>query len=223
MLLVSSFNPAVRNSGSRNIKTSNSGRTFFQSKPNMVSFKSTQAELTNSAEKEIAKITQEFLSNHPDILGKNFKNNVLKPWEDFLKSYGVSIKHESSRWETRTHTKLLNWGSVKNGYKSYLVDGEDRIIHGGTYIPGGATKNHSAINLINALLDKKLDMNDNSCKNFPNPLQGVSVPENLKDITIKVKKALADFQWKWVRIPNDGDDLKAERLQRAFLNLMPED
>lgn len=226
MLLVSSFNPTVRNSGNRIIKTSNQG---YQLKPNKVSFKSTKADLTNSAEKEIAEITQHFLNNYPDILGNNFKKNVLKPWEDFLKYYGVSIKHEPSRWETRTHPFAINYGSVEDGYKARLVANNGRMIHSagstndGPYIIRGVTKNHSTINLINEFISGKLKMNDNPNEYYPNPLKGIIIPENLKNTAMDVDKALADFQYRWVCTPHDGDNLKVERLQRAFTNLMPED
>ncbi len=224
MLLVSNFNPAVKISDNRNIRTNNSRRKFYKSQPTVVSFKSTQAELTSQAEEAIGKITQDFLIEYSGIFGKNFKKVFLNPWEKFLKKKGVSIKLEPSEWETRTHIICLNYGSVENGYNAQLVNSEGKRIHSwGVDKICGATKNHAKVNLIKEFVNGELDMYDNTNKYFPNPLKNIRILDELKEIAKKVNDALIEFQWEWVRTPHDRDDLKVKRLQRAFKKLMPED
>lgn len=64
MLLVNSFNPAVRNFNSKNISVNNNSRpVVFQSQPDTVSFKSTSkaSYLKNKYDTQVEKLAQRIL------------------------------------------------------------------------------------------------------------------------------------------------------------------
>lgn len=233
MLLVGGFRPIQKSYSNQSLAKSNFKQSSLQPKADSVHFTSRVSQATKEADKEVAELTQEFLTKYSDVLGENFHKNFLEPVTQFLQKYGVSIKHENvGDAEIRVHSIALNGGIVHNTQGATLVNKDNHIIHNifkikygmGYNEPiKGLTKNSSSVTLFNKFIKGELRMYDNINENFPNPMENAVSPENLKETTEKLGAVIASFRRYWVDTRHDDDNLKAQRLQKALKILMPEE
>lgn len=222
MLLVNGFRPIQKTYTNQNPNKSNLKKSHFQSKADSVHFTSVASKATEEADAQVAELTQKYLKEHSDIFGPNFEEKFLKPVNEFLAQHGISIQHTNINfYSIRTHDFCLNSGEVRNASGAYLVNKEGCTIHPYGYLPNEGsieiTANAATARIFDKLVSGKMNIHDDL-----NPFIGNEFPEELIAISRKVNDTLNDFCYDWVVTRHDNDDKKAQRLQKAFLELMPE-
>ena len=225
--MVSSFSPIVKKSD--NIKVNNSRQAQFQSKPDTVSFKSANQKVYVEMNKLTTEMEDAYLKNFPDMFGENFEKNFLKPWKRFLSKHGVKISYSKDSVYTPANEFIKKSRRVEDGVAADLVDknGHSIIYKSGEWVGikepvKGVTKNDVTVKLLYNLVHNKMEMNDNSFKAFPNPLQGVKIPDELKKTTDDISMVLTGFRTGWEYNVDDTVDKGALYLKKILIRLMPE-
>lgn len=231
MLLVNNFNPIARanNSNNKGVITNNLRQSIFQSKPDMVSFGTNISEVTKAADEQVSKLTQDFLAKNPDVFGDGFKENFTLPVNSFLEKHGVSFLFQPLRFKVNTSEMVLRPGHI-DGEEATLINEECKGIIFNTHDDepqiskwmAGRTANDAMVNLIDGISKGKVKMNEDTIF-FPNPLHGIEFPEEIKENVAKISDKLYEFAMRWVHTTTDSGDLKAQRLQKALKELMPEE
>lgn len=218
MLAVNGFRPIQKNYTNQNPNKSNLRQLNFQSKVDSVELTSIVSEATKEADAQVAELTQRYLEKYSDIFGPKFKEVFTEPVNEFLNQHGISIKHTPlDHLKIIPHISCLNSGEVRNASRAELVDETGLSI-----CPVNGSVSSVTANAASARIFNKLVYSEMYIYGRTNPFKGKKFPEGLVAISNKVNDALNDFHSEWKRIRYDNDDLKAQGLQKAFLELMPE-
>lgn len=215
MLLVSGFRPVPRISDNRSSRVSNL-------KP--INFTSTISDFTRKSNAEMSKAVHMISKKYGDVLCVNYNRKFGKPFENFLKKNGISIKCEN----IGTKKIYLNHGcfsdvlSFDNTVAVTLVDKNNDPVHSVTnwYVseidsdkrPWHFTEGPAKLVLFNELVSGKLEMYE--------PFKNLRVPDTLKDTATRITKDLNEFGDYWIDV-NNSDGLKAQRIQKALEKLFP--
>ena len=219
MMLVSSFNPSMKNKEcGKNLKSNNGlNKVSLASKPDSFSFSANSTALANDSMQKVNEhlsyLTEYFLKKHPDVLGENFGKQILTPINNFFAEHGVFIQH-SDRYSLGTP-----FGNVDDASTASLFDEMGQQINEDKFsiFNMGITKNDATLGIVGDFIDGNLEM----IQGVRNPLENVKAPEELASRIKTVKASLSKFQSEWFDFSTDSDS-KIDGLVSAFKTFMPE-
>lgn len=215
MLLVSGFRPIQKNYNNQN---TNFKQPQFQIKGDSVNFTSTVSKVAMDAELRVQLLTQGILTKYGDVLGENFQQAFLSPFDRFLTQHGINVHYNDlCIWNYPTGKNTT--GEVKKVSEAYLVDSFGRKLdikmHGGV----GITENEANLRLFDNLV--KWIGPDDEQRCYYGPLSQANLSPTLKTIAQRILQALDEYGKSWENIEYNDQNLKLARLQVAFKELMP--
>lgn len=179
--------------------------------------------LTNSLEKT-------YLKSFPDLFGKSFTDNFLKPWNDFLAKHGVRISYDNGSVYIPPNEFIKKGRRIENGVAADLVSTKYNrsIIFNTNEWCGinepikGITQNDATVKLLYNLIHDKMTMMDISFEALSSPLEGVEFPEKLKSITDEVYMVLTGLKTGLQCNMDNSNDKGGLFFKKVLIRLMPE-
>ena len=212
MLLVNGFRPVQKNFNNPN----NQKHPILKSQNDSVNFSARLRAVTPAF--EVEQLVAKFIPNPPyiGVLGIGAKMHIERA-KAYLEKFGIKIKHEPLASLETTVSSNNSTGKLRNATKATLVD-----LTGKPILSADKTELTVADVTENAANMQIFDKISQGLWGIKDGHQNIALPDEINTVLIRMNTDLTEFRQKWLEIDFDNTNAKAESLQWAYNQLLPD-